>query len=162
MVLNGHYQNGYVTRDLDRAEALLSERFGLGGYMRFEMEVAAMTAAGSAKMTLRIASAWAGGVNIELIEPVAGAVEHYRSLLPPDPADSTPRLHHIALRRDDLGAMRAEIAELGLPLAFGGESEAMVFAYLDARESLGHYLEYVWKAPGGWEKIGWPKGRPVL
>lgn len=31
--------------------------------------------------------------------------------------------------------------------------------YLDARESLGHYFEYVWASPEGWGMIGWPEGR---
>ncbi len=162
MALRGHYQNGYVTHDLDQAMALVEERFGVSGWMRFEAEVDVIVPAGKARMGLRLASAWAGGTNIELVEPRSGAVGHYRSLLPDDPSDFVPRLHHVALRRGDLAAMRAEIEALGLPLAFMGESEAMVFAYLDARQHLGHYLEYVWKAPGGWEKIGWPEGRPNL
>jgi len=58
--------------------------------------------------------------------------------------------------------MRAEIAELGLPLAFEGEVPGLVFIYLDARESLGHYLEYVWASAEGWDMIGWPKDKPLL
>lgn len=160
--LRGHYQNGYVTHDLEGAMALVEGRFGLSGWMRFEAEVPVSTQAGEETMSLRLASAWAGGTNIEIVQPMGGADAHYRTLLPEDRADPTPRLHHWALRRDDLAAMQAELAASGLPLAFAGESPAMVFAYMDARASLGHYLEFVWKAPGGWEKIGWPQGRPVL
>jgi hypothetical protein len=160
--LCGHYQNGYVTHDLGRAVALVEGRYGLTGWTRFEAEVSVTTLEGAAAMQVRIASAWAGGLHIEIVEPLGGADAHYRTLLPPDPADPTPRLHHWALRRDDLPGMRAELAASGLPLAFSGESPAMVFAYMDARTSLGHYLEFVWKAPGGWEKIGWPIGRPLL
>ena len=70
--------------------------------------------------------------------------------------------YHIAVRRDDLDAMRAEIDRLGVPVAFEGEVPGLVFIYLDARESLGHCLEYVWASPEGGEMIGWPKGRPVI
>lgn len=160
--LAGHYQNGYVTHDLARALALVEDRYGLNDWMRFEAEVAVTTPTGAASMRLRLASAWAGGINIEIVEPLGGADAHYRTLLPADSADPTPRLHHCALRRDSLEEMRAELAASGLPLAFAGESPAMVFVYMDARASLGHYLEFVWKAPGGWEKIGWPAGRPTL
>lgn len=162
MILSGHYQNGYVTHDLDRALALIEGRYGLAGWARFEAEVQVTTAEGPATMQLRLASAWAGGTNIEVVEPMGGADCHYRSLLPEDPADPAPRLHHWALRRDDLPSMRAELAACGLPLAFAGESPQMVFAYMDARASLGHYLEFVWKAEGGWEKIGWPQGKPAM
>jgi catechol 2,3-dioxygenase-like lactoylglutathione lyase family enzyme len=159
MALTGHYQNGYVTRDLDRAVDLFSRRFGAIRFGYFEAEVPVLTADGPATMALRLAAGWAGHINIEIVQPISGAVDHYRTLLP---ADTGMRLHHVALRSDDLSAMEAEIAALGHPLAFGGDSEAMVFRYVDARDTLGHYLEYVWKAPGGWDAIGWPAGRPAL
>lgn len=162
MRLTGHYQNAYVTHDLDRALMMVGERYGLTGWSRFEAEVRVNTPHGETTMQLRLASTWAGGTNHEFVQPLGGADEHYRSMLPPDPADPTPRLHHWALRRDDLAAMRAELAASGMPFAFGGESPAMVFAYMDARASLGHYLEYVWKAEGGWQKIGWPAGKPAM
>jgi hypothetical protein len=66
------------------------------------------------------------------------------------------------VRRDDLAAMRAEIAQLNLPLAFEGEVPGLTYIYLDTRATLGHYLEYVWASPEGWQMIGWPNGRPVL
>jgi len=159
--LTGHYQNGYVTHDLDRALALVEHRFGLTGWTRFEAEVPVRTVAGETTMRLKLASAWAGGTNIEIVQPMGGADHHYRTLLPEDPADPAPRIHHWALRREDLAAMRKEIAASGLPLGFAGVSPAMTFAYMDARASLGHYLEFVWKAPGGWDRIGWPEGKPV-
>ena len=160
--LEGHYQNGYVTHHLDRAVALVEGRYGLTGWTWFDANVSVTTQAGPMAMHVRIASAWAGGLHIEIVEPLGGADGHYRALLPADPEDPTPRLHHLALRGEDLPAMRFELAASGLPMAFSGESPAMVFAYMDARASLGHYLEFVWKAPGDWEKIGWPEGRPLL
>ncbi len=159
--LSGHYQNGYVTHHLDSALALAEERYGLTGWSRFEAEVPVTTVDGETTMRLRLASTWAGGTNIEIVEPIGGADHHYRTLLPEDPDDPAPRLHHWALRRESLPAMRAELAASGLPLAFAGESPAMVFSYMDARASLGHYLEFVWKAEGGWDKIGWPAWKPV-
>jgi hypothetical protein len=162
MFLRGHYQNAYVTHDLDRAMALLTERYGVGDYIVFEPDMMLKTPSGVKPSKVRAALAWAGGLQLELIQPVSGFLDHYLPYLPADAADPVPRLHHIAVRRDDLDAMRAEIDQLGLPLAFEGEVPGLVFIYLDARESLGHFLEYVWATPEGWEMIGWPKGRPVL
>ena len=162
MFLKGHYQNAYVTHDLDKAMALLTEQYGVGDYIVFEPDMILKTPRGEKASSVRAALAWVGGLQLELIEGVSGFLDHYQPFLPADPADPTPRFHHMAVRRDDLAAMRAEIAELGLPLAFEGEVPGLVFIYLDARASLGHYLEYVWCSPEGWEMIGWPKGRPVI
>jgi catechol 2,3-dioxygenase-like lactoylglutathione lyase family enzyme len=111
---------------------------------------------------VRVALGWSGGLNIELIQPVAGHLDHYLPFLPADKGDPVPRFHHIAVRRDDLDAMRDEMDRLGLPLAFESDVPGMVFVYLDARESLGHYFEYVWATPEGWDMIGWPRDRPVF
>ena len=162
MFMQGHYQNAYVTHDLDKAMELLTRRYGVKHYIVFEPDMILKTPEGDKESSVRAALAWTGGLQIELIQPTKGWYPHYLPYLPADKSDPVPRFHHIAVRRDDLDAMRKEIGRSGMPLAFGGESAGMVFAYLDARGSLGHYIELVWKAPGGWEKIGWPGDRPVL
>lgn len=162
MFLQGHYQNAYVTHDLDRAMEMLSQRYGLKDYVVFEPEMVLKTPEGEKSASLRAALAWTGGLQIELIQPLTGYNDHYSPYLPKDRSDPTPQFHHMAVRRDDLAAMRAEIDKLGLKLAFEGEVPGLTYIYLDARETLGHYLEYVWATPEGWEMIGWPKNRPVL
>ena len=162
MLLQGHYQNAYVTHDLDRAMELVRKRYGLKDYIVFEPDMVLKTPAGDKPSKVRAALGWSGGLQIELIEPVGGFLDHYLPYLPKDRSDPTPRFHHIALRRDDIDAMRMEIDRLGLPLAFEGEVPGLVYIYLDARESLGHYLEYIWATAEGWEMVGWPKGRPVF
>jgi hypothetical protein len=162
MFLRGHYQNAYVTHDLDRAMDLVRERFGVGDYIVFEPDMILKTPSGDKPAKVRAALGWAGGLQIELIQPVSGLIDHYLPYLPQDKSDPVPRFHHIAVRRDDLGAMREEIAQLGLPLVFEGEVPGLVYIYLDARQTLGHYFEYIWATPEGWEMIGWPKGHPVI
>jgi hypothetical protein len=160
--LFGHYQNGYVTHDLDRAMEVIAERCGVTDLDVFDIDVPVTTREGERRLGMRLATGWLGGTNIEIMQPVSGHVEPLTAMLPDDPADPIPRFHHIAMRRDDLDQMRAEIAASGLALAYAGEPPGMVFAYLDARESLGHFIELVWKAPGGWEKIGWPQGKSSI
>ena len=167
MFLHGHTQNAYVTHDLDRAVELVGNRFGIEKFDHFEPDMMVHTLSGPQPMVNRVASFWAGGLNVEMIEPVSGYIEHYTCMLPEDPKDATLRFHHISLRRDDEAEMRAEIARLGLPLAFEGPlsiKEAipnLVFVYLDGREALGHYVEFTWKSPEAWQFVGWPEGRPV-
>jgi hypothetical protein len=167
MYLRGHMQNAYVTHDLDKAMAIVGERFKVEKFDRFNPEMTVRTPKGEQPLVTRVASFWAGGLNIELIEPVSGYVDHYVSMLPEDQTDVAPRFHHISLRRDDEAEMRAEIDKLGFNLAFEGPASikeaipSLVFIYLDARATLGHYLEFTWKSPEGWRFVGWPEGRPV-
>ena len=168
MVLRGHHQNSYVTHDLDRAMEMIGGRFGIERFDRFDPDMVVRTPAGDKPLVTRVASTWVGGLNIEIIEPVSGFVDHYLALMPQDRKDPTPRFHHVSFRRDDEAAMRQEIAELGLPLAFEGPVSikgplpSLLFIYLDARATLGHYVEFTWKSPEAWRMVGWPEGRPVL
>ena len=167
MFIKGHMQNAYVTHDLDKAMEIVGNRFGIEKFDRYDPDMTVLTPEGERPMVNRVASYWAGGLNIEIIEPVSGAVEHYRTMLPDDANDAVPRFHHISLRRDDETAMREEIAQLDLPLAFEGPLSikdaipSLVFVYLDGRASIGHYVEFTWKSPEAWEFVGWPEGRPV-
>lgn len=167
MFLKGHMQNAYVTHDIDKAVEIVGNRYGLEQWQRVEPDMVVKTVHGDKPLVCRVASAWAGGLNIELIEPVSGFVDHYVSMLPADRHDAVPRFHHVSLRRDDEAEMRAEIVRLGLPLAFEGpvaikdNIPSLVFIYLDGRASLGHYVEFTWKSPEAWQFVGWPEGRPV-
>jgi len=162
MRLTGHYQNGYVTHDLDLALEIFAGRFGMKDFARYDAEVEMTTPQGVKPLAMRIAAGWTGGLNIEVMQPVSGHVAPLMAVLPEDTSDPVPRFHHVALRRDDLSGMRAEIAACGLELAYGGDPPGMHFAYLDARPTLGHFIELVWKEQGGWEKIGWPEGKLVM
>ena len=167
MYLHGHMQNAYVTHNLDKAMEIVADRFGVEKFDRFDPEMTVKTLDGEKPLVTRVASYWAGGLNIEIIEPTGGYVDHYVSMLPEDRSDAIPRFHHISLRRDDEAAMRDEIEKLGLPLAFEGPKSikeaipSLVFIYLDGRQTLGHYIEFTWKSPEAWKYVGWPEGRPV-
>jgi hypothetical protein len=162
MFMRGHYQNAYVTHDLDKAMQVISDRYGKIDWIVFAPDMNLRTPQGEKPSSVKAALGWAGGLQLELIQPGAGFQDHYLPFLPADKSDPSPRFHHIAVRRDDLDAMRAEIEQLGLPVAFEGEVPGLVYIYLDARASLGHYFEYVWASPEGWEMIGWPEGRAVI
>jgi len=62
----------------------------------------------------------------------------------------------VAVRRDDLNAMRVEVAQLDAPVVFEGEGPGLHYVLIDARKSLGHYLEFVWATPEGRAMLGWP------
>jgi len=156
MSLRAHYQNAYVTRDLDKAIQTLSEVHGVQGFWPIEADFSLKTPDGEKSARMRVALGWVDKLQIELIQPVSGFTDIYAAYLPADEADATLRLHHVAVRREDLHAMRAEIARLDAPVVFEGEGPGIQYVLVDARKSLGHYLEYVWATPEGWAMVGWP------
>jgi len=158
MSLRGHYQNAYVTHDLDRAMELTGQLFGLGSFSAFDVDMVSRTPRGEQLSKLRVATAWAGGLQVELIQPLSGYLDPYLPALPVDRGDAVPRLHHVAVRRDDAAAMREEALGLGLPLAFESEGAGISCIFVDARSRFGHFFEFVTATPDGWALVGWPDG----
>lgn len=158
MSLQGFYQTGYVTHDLERAIDLVDHGFGLSEFGHFEGELVLQGAFGERTVRLRVGTAWVGSHQIELIQPLSGFIEVYATNLPADPDDPTPCLHHIAVRRDDVEEMRRELASLGLPILFETGGSGLTVVYVDTRDRLGHYLELVCMTPERWETMGWPAG----
>ena len=90
------WQFGYVTTDLDRAVAFMSERFGLEHCLKLPAGGATFLVGDEpAEWDARFAMGARGGKIVELIEPVAGHVDFYTRVLPPDGSFAV-RLHHIA------------------------------------------------------------------
>ena len=158
MFLRGYYQNAYVTHNLDRAIELFGEVYGLKDFHTVDADMTLSTPEGDKPSQVRVGMAWSGRIQIELIQPVSGYLEPYLPYLPADRSDAVPRPHHIAVRRNDLATMRQEARSLGLPLAFESGIPGLQCIFLDARKSLGHYLEFVWASPDGWKMLGWPAG----
>lgn len=161
MYFKGHFQNAYVTHDLDDALAGIDKQFGKVDWIVFEPDMQLKTPSGIKESSVKAALGWHDGHQLEIIQPVRGYCDHYLPALPADKTDPTPRFHHIAVRRDDEKAMREEIARLGLPLEFEGEVPGLIFIYLNAAKVLGHHFEFIWATPEGWEMQGWPNDRPV-
>lgn len=151
------FQNAYVTRDLARAEALIGERHGVQDWVHFEPEMQVYTATdGRGACHLKVALGWVGAYQVELIEPVSGNMRHYLDYLPPAPGDASPRLHHVCMRVADWEETKAEVAARGWTVAYEGGVEGCQFIYLDARDSLGHYVEYMWMSDALWAASGGP------
>lgn len=159
MSLKGCFQNGYVTHDLDRAINLIAPIFGLSDFTRFEVELPLSTPHGAQTALVRVGTAWAGKMQLELIEPVSGFVDHYCKVLPEDNSDFTPRFHHLAVRRESVDAMRSDAKRLGLPIVFESEGAGIACMFIDARSHIGHHLEFVCANQEGWAMMGWPEAK---
>jgi hypothetical protein len=141
--LGRHHQNAYVTNDLDRALKVYADHYGVPKF--FELQLPPNL--DGSPLPLRIALANVGGVEIELIQPLA-PVPLYADVLPKDGSFAIV-FHHICMRIEgDLGAWerhRKQINASEHRIALeGGLGDLLRYVYTDERSRLGHYLEHLW------------------
>src|ERR1019366_4779419 len=146
-----HYQNAYVTRDIGKAVESFRARCGVQDARIFEAPVEVQTPAGRGMAVSKLSFIWINNLQYELIQPVSGLVDVYRDALP---ADDSLKFHHICMRVDNWQEFRARVMNQRFPVVLEGGSEHLRFLYLDARDFVGHYLEYVWMTPERWAQLG--------
>lgn len=153
MLVGRHYQNAYVTRDIARATERFRREADVRTVLETEVETTIWTPRGEGKGTQKLAFIWIEDLQIELIQPGSGDVlALYRDELPDD--DSI-KFHHICNRVDDWDAFLARVERQPYPIAIkGGTPGFLQFLYLDTRDWLGHYIEYVWTVPERWAQMG--------
>ncbi len=151
MLEGHHYQNAYITRDIEKAVESFRTRAGVTDVMRYEGEVEVITPRGRGPAVNKLAFIWIGDLQYELIQPVSGYVDVYRDALP---ADDSLLFHHVCMRVDDWDTFRAKVERQRYPVVLEGGSDALKYVYLDARHFLGHYLEYTWMTPERWAALG--------
>jgi hypothetical protein len=150
-LLAGFFQHAYVTNDMARATRQFADRWGARSFLEFEAPLELTTPRGLEAAHLKIALAFVGDLQIELIEPLGGSgADIYRKVLPTSGYKVV--WHHFAYRlprtpgawrefRDAIGTAEYPIAIEGHIQSSHGEVR---FAYLDTFVELGHYSEYIW------------------
>lgn len=148
-----HYQNAYVTRDVDKAVAAFKSYADVRALMEIEVPVQVWTPQGEGVGVQKLAFVWVGDLNYELIEPKHGDVlAIYRDALP---ADDRLVFHHVCHVVDDFAALMARVERQPFPVVLkGGAAGLLQFVYVDTRPWLGHYTEYVWASPERWQAMG--------
>lgn len=140
------WQLGYVSTDLDRANELLRERFGLEHIMEVPTEGATFLVGDEpAEWQTRISMGARGGLIVEVIEPVGGEVGFYRRALPDDGSFAL-RLHHLAtfvpLGDEVWATIEGLLERAGLRFDYTVLIPDRVRAgYVDTTAELGHWLE---------------------
>src|ERR1700749_186379 len=76
-----HYQNAYVTRDIDKAVERFTARADVRSVVQFEATTEVQTAVGRRPHSLKMAFIWVGALQYEFLEPVAEAVPMLASML---------------------------------------------------------------------------------
>ncbi len=151
MLLTNHFQNAYVTADIEHAATVLHEQFGVVRRPRCMDVVQQMTTPrGAREAALRMAFVQIGDLQYELIQPVSGDIAFYVEALRPD---RLLQLHHVAMRTEDLGVVRAESEAHGRQVVAEGQAGELRYIHVDARQTLGHYLEYVCAPAAFWDSL---------
>jgi len=146
------FQISYITRDIAKAMATLRAQSEIRAEFYSEVETRVLTPDGPAGLHMKLAFLWiADAFHYELIQPVSGLEHIYAAALPDD--DSL-RFHHTCARVNDWDAFRRHVADQPYPVAFESVGGANRLLYLDARSTLGHYLEFAWIDPGFWHRSG--------
>ncbi len=152
MIEGRHYQNAYVTRNLETTFAAVTSRSAARSAIQFEATTEVLTPQGRKPHTLKMAFIWIGDLQYEFIEPVSEAVPIFNPWLPDG---DLPRFHHSCARVSDWDEFRRRVDEQPCPVVLEGNSgEELKFLFLDARELLGHYLEYTWMTDARWAQLG--------
>lgn len=139
-------QVGLVVRDLDKTMDTCTRIMGIGPWQVHHLDKESLkdvTVNGEpANLSMKVAFANIGNVQIELIQPL----EHggiYASFL----EERGEGLHHIACAVDDYDETVARLAREGIGVVQGGAtSDGMGFAYLDTTEVMGCITE-IYKMP---------------
>jgi hypothetical protein len=134
------FQLGYVTSSMEQAQ-LAMKRFGVDEFLVIGPRTLSLV--DGRVITFDMGLAWVGATMIELIEPISGDVELYRSVLPDE--GFAIRLHHLASPLRGEGAREAKKAELaaqGVALLSEINTPLGGGIYADTRDALGHYMEY--------------------
>lgn len=145
------FQLSYVARDRDRAVEFASAKLGIENFFTFDARAPVRSRGVVQDLELRVAVANTGTHQFEIIEPVGGPIWIYTDGFDLDRQALT--LHHIGIAvrgpfgvwQDTLAKLREdgdEIVQLSEPSS--GDEPLACFAYVDNRNSLGHFTEYLW------------------
>jgi hypothetical protein len=140
-------QIAVVVRDLDAAMRTYVHDYGIGPWEIYGFDpgnVADLREDGErVERAWRLAIAYVGGVQWELIEPLDEESVYARFL-----AETGGGLHHVGVAVPDFDGTLAEQAGRGNGVLLGGEYKGIRFAYLDTVGDLGFVTEIFSGAPG--------------
>lgn len=144
---NQYHQIAYVTSDMDEALTIFRDTYNVPRFVVQETATEMWTPAGVGINRLRLAFAFVGDMQIELIQPLEGNISLYTDAL--KGARSPLVFHHVAIRIDGPMAaweqFRQGIDPATRPLVLeGAVGDDVRFVYTDERSRLGHYIEYLW------------------
>lgn len=140
------FQNAWVVDDIEAACMRWVNEMGVGPFFLNEYPegfFSEITYRGEASdLSMKVAIAQAGPVQIELIEPLTD-ISAYRDSVPA----GSEGFHHMCVWTLDFEADKNYFEKLGYPAANTGKIRDNDFAYFDTRPLMGCMLEVITKNP---------------
>jgi hypothetical protein len=138
----GFYKYGYVTNDRDQAIDVLQKSLGIEEFVPFSPTFTVTTDDGqTGEASLDCAFSAGRDIFIEALEPKSGLVDVFSSSLT-DSDEFQLVLHHISVIVDDLEAVKASAAAVGITPAIEAHlSTGMSFTYMKMPD-LGLWIEH--------------------
>lgn len=138
LLLKDQFQLSYVTNDMDYACQLFAEQYGISEFAFLE---GSMPTGGY----IKVAFAWAGATQYEIIMAHGPGTDFYTNVLP----DTKPalRFHHLGFlihNHDSWMSLREELAVSDTPIVYESLTGSFIDAYYIHAPELGHYLEYIY------------------
>jgi hypothetical protein len=141
-VFKNVFQIAYVTNDLRRAVSVLQSEEGVAQLAIFDDFT--LDVEGGRTAVINVALGYVGETQLEIIEPVSGEVDLYRTWLPEEFA---LRHHHFCHRLDsveELEALQATYEQGGYAIPLSASLGETRLFYADTTAVLDHYQEYAW------------------
>ncbi len=135
------FQNAWVVSDIEEACMKWVNQMGVGPFFlnHYENVFTEVTYRNQpSTLSMRVALAQAGPLQIELIEPLTEQCA-YRDVIPKGQSG----FHHMCIWSEDVEADKAYFEQLGYVTANSGRSGKTQFAYFDTRALMGCMLEVV-------------------
>jgi len=148
------FQMSYITRDLDAAVAHAQEHLGIESFHVSASEIEVLCYGETKTLAVRAAMANIGSRQLEIIQPVSGATEVYTEEV--DLSGHILNFHHTAIAvrggYPEWQALLAEVEASGDALAYlfpveQRADQGLSFCYVDTRQRIGHYTEFLWVDP---------------
>lgn len=140
------FQNAWVVDDAEAVATQWSTEMGVGPFF-FTEHTDGLTdvkyRGEPSELSMIVALAQAGPVQIELIQPTTAKPCAYRDSVAP----GAPGFHHMCVWTHDIDADSAYFEQLGYPTANIGDAGHVRFAYYDTRPLMGCMLEVVEQNP---------------
>jgi hypothetical protein len=136
----GLYQVAYVTNQIFAAQRLFGETYGLASFMQMH-DIHYPTRDGR-QAHCHVSLAYLGALEIELIQPLDGDVQHYLDYLPAQP--KIVQFHHTCQLFDSEEAYEAKLAQYratGREFPIDAATPGNRYFYCDFTADLGHYVE---------------------
>lgn len=142
-------QVSFAVRDLDAARKFFSEKLGISEFRvveNFGSRVADATVNGHpAEFDFRLAIAWAGDFQIELIQPLSGETP-YQDFI----ARRGQGIHHLAFfieDRDEYERAVKDLIDSGFRSLMSGRVGDGAFTYIDTEPAIGAAIELLYLSP---------------